>query len=418
MTTLHTKETDALANFESIVNELCNKNIDKPEMFPSFNSIKNRECYLDDLIEVSNLTEEILKKVRKRIEQVNTQQKEEIDKFDEQIKKLKQHNLEIAVKLTDISDSLEKVHNSKQSILESTPPKKTQDETIALEIPAAPKPKHGSKPQVAEKQREFGDILHLLDDSFSRENIPFSRENIPFTLEEKIQPRENSHVSRESTAIALKNSAKSEVFSTDMKMHKFPKAAEFDSDWSLVAPRKHKKRNAGPYAQTHDTEAMNLPIYKPVVVSGEYAIKAVICSDWPEITEMLEGCMYYVATADHFAIKLCGVMLHGNIGEIYTNERNPIKIKECKFGADCNKDNCEYYHDPLFSDGKKDIRNYIAGSFLYSPLTGLKPKSIGSRKIGSRSTIESDINRLDEYDIKLHRDQVMHDLLCCLLIPL
>ena len=62
MTTLHTKETDALSNFESIVNDLCNKNIDKPEMFPSFNSIKNRECYLDDLIEVSNLTEEILKK--------------------------------------------------------------------------------------------------------------------------------------------------------------------------------------------------------------------------------------------------------------------------------------------------------------------------------------------------------------------
>lgn len=417
MSNLSIKESDAFAYFEKAVGELCDKDIDKPELFPSFNSIKNRECYLDDLVEVANLAEDVLKKVRKRIEQVNIQQKEEIDKFDEQIKKLKQHNLEIAGKLTDISDSLEKANTSKELTnsskkfiseskkIANEQPEAAQNKHLpnvqsgmpSAEIPLAPKLKqnnlqNNSQSKLQNKHekhkyssKDYGDILPLLDDSFSREILPISEIN-EMNLEDKL-----------------------------------PEITDFESDWSIVTTqkhKKHKKRALGPYAQIYDTESMNLPIYKPVVVAGEYTIKAVVCNDWPEITEMLEGCMYYVAPADHFAIKLCGVMLHGNIGEIYTNERNPVKIKECKFGADCNKDNCEYYHDPLFSEGKKDIRNYIAGSFLYSPLTGFKPKSIGSRKIGSRSTIESDINRLDEYDIKLHRDQVMHDLLCCLLVPL
>lgn len=411
------KETDAFIYFESAVKELCDKNIDKPEMFPSFNSIKNRECYLDDLVDVANLAEDVLKKVRKRIEQVNIQQKEEIDKFDEQIKKLKQHNLEIAGKLTDITDSLEKANSAKELSYDRKELNvKNPPIAAAGEIPVPPKLKPAPKTQSNfEKPHEFGDIMHLLDDSFSRELLPTDLDEVG-AMDPLPTVNAKSNKLAKHGAYSPVNPIPTKSEFTLSKGGSF--SAEIDSDWSIVTPRKHKKRASGPYAQIYDTDAMNLSVYKPVVVAGEYAIKAVICNDWPEITEMLEGCMYYVTSADHFAIKLCGVMLHGNIGEIYTNERNPVKIKECKFGADCNKDNCEYYHDPLFSEGKKDIRNYIAGSFLYSPLTGLKPKSIGSRKIGSRSTIESDINRLDEYDIKLHRDQVMHDLLCCLLVPL
>ncbi len=83
-----------------------------------------------------------------------------------------------------------------------------------------------------------------------------------------------------------------------------------------------------------------------------------------------DGELYYVSTADHFAVKIAGKLLHGNIGMIYTDEKIPEKIKDCKFAESCVKrDNCDYYHDPLKFGGSKDHRNFIASSWLYVPPT-------------------------------------------------
>jgi hypothetical protein len=182
-------------------------------------------------------------------------------------------------------------------------------------------------------------------------------------------------------------------------------------------------------------------------------------------------------------------MFHGNIGMVYCDEKNPTKITNCKYGSQCIKQNCNYYHDPIKFIGSKDTRNYIASSFLYvggaftgkphiEPMNGqcykpdgqcykpdgqcykpdgqcykpdgqcYKPNGLErtersgnsdkitltssingqsfhkahsdtktkNRRFGSRANLESDILALNEEEISRFHDQMMHDLLCSLLL--
>ncbi len=133
-----------------------------------------------------------------------------------------------------------------------------------------------------------------------------------------------------------------------------------------------------------------------------------------------DGELYYVATVDHFAVKIAGLLLHGNIGNIYTDERNPEKIKECKFAESCVKrDRCDYYHDPLKYGGSRDRRNFIASSWLYTSATAVASackNTHKSRRFGSRANLDIDIVSLSEDEISRFRDQTAHDLLCSLLL--
>lgn len=142
------------------------------------------------------------------------------------------------------------------------------------------------------------------------------------------------------------------------------------------------------------TEALYLPA---ICVLGFNEVKA-------------DGKLYYIQGADHFAFKLNNKLFHGNIGTIFTDEKNPKKIKKCKYAADCiRKEKCDYYHDPKDYPGAREYRNYIAGSFLYG-------KCQKNRRFGSRNKLDIDIVTMTKEEIERYYDQTMHDILCSMLL--
>lgn len=129
------------------------------------------------------------------------------------------------------------------------------------------------------------------------------------------------------------------------------------------------------------------------------------------------GELYYVESARHFAFKLGGLLLHGNIGVIYTEEKNPEKIKNCKFAAECiKKDKCDYYHDPAKFPGSHDRRNFIASSWLYAPPNSQFKNKLRSRRFGSLDYLDTDIVELQDEEVARFHDQAMHDLLCSIVL--
>lgn len=124
-----------------------------------------------------------------------------------------------------------------------------------------------------------------------------------------------------------------------------------------------------------------------------------------------DGELYYVATCGHFALRVSGVLFHGNIGNIFTDEKTPDKIKDCRFAETCaKKSECDYYHNPRRHLDSQDHRNFVASSWLYN---GSDPKRRNrGRRFGSRASLDVDIIGLQQDEIDRFRDQVMHDILC------
>jgi hypothetical protein len=109
-------------------------------------------------------------------------------------------------------------------------------------------------------------------------------------------------------------------------------------------------------------------------------------------------------------------MFHGNIGMIYNEEKNPEKIKDCKFAATCIKqNNCDYYHDPFLFPGSRDHRNFIAASWLYSCGTNDHSRN-KSRRFGARQHLDTDIAYMQGEEQTRFFDQTTHDVLCSLLL--
>ena len=129
------------------------------------------------------------------------------------------------------------------------------------------------------------------------------------------------------------------------------------------------------------------------------------------------GELYYIEHANHFAIIIAGVLFHGNIGVIFTDEKTPDKIKDCRYENGCNKkNNCCYYHDPLLFANSKDHRNFIANSWVYSSPGNMYKNRDKSRRFGSRNNLDMDIIGLQREEISRFSDQTMHDILCSLLL--
>lgn len=121
-----------------------------------------------------------------------------------------------------------------------------------------------------------------------------------------------------------------------------------------------------------------------------------------------DGLIYYIKPINKFAFRINGSVLMGNIGEVYTNEKNPQKIKTCSSGSNCrNIGRCTYYHP-----GTKDNRNFVSGGFNHS--RGHNHNN--NRKVLSRSTLSTDIPQMTKGEIELFKDQVFHDILCNLVI--
>lgn len=159
--------------------------------------------------------------------------------------------------------------------------------------------------------------------------------------------------------------------------------------------------NESPYTKVKFTEAL--------------ALNAIPALSFDSVKQ--DGELYYIKSSNHFAFRLAGKLFHGNIGVIYTEERSPVKIKNCRFANQCIKKNsCDYYHDPVKFSGSTDHRNFIASSWLYSPRDSQFKNKTRSRRFGSRANLDMDILDLQEDETSRFHDQTMHDLLCSMLL--
>lgn len=128
------------------------------------------------------------------------------------------------------------------------------------------------------------------------------------------------------------------------------------------------------------------------------------------------GDLYYIDSCNHFAFRIAGVLFHGNVGAVYGAESEPTKIKDCKYGANCSRDSCTYYHDPMKSPTSSDVRNYISNSWVYLPSTSpLRNRKI-SRGYGAIQYLDADVNNVDAEDASRFFDQTTHDVLCSLIL--
>lgn len=162
-----------------------------------------------------------------------------------------------------------------------------------------------------------------------------------------------------------------------------------------------------PCALLYDTPSATT---QTIMITQALGLNATIISQPNHMTE--ENRIYYIPQSGQFIFKLFGHTFHGNIGNIYTSETyTPEKIKDCKFGANCTKGSkCDYYHDPLKFATSRDVRNFIATSWLYSP------HQRGGRVFGSRQNLDLDILKVTPEDMTRLRDQITHDMLCLLLL--
>lgn len=126
------------------------------------------------------------------------------------------------------------------------------------------------------------------------------------------------------------------------------------------------------------------------------------------------GELFYVTPYNHFAIKLNGKLLHGNIGSVIHESKAPEKIKECKFAA-CNMDTCDFYHDPCKHSGSRDVRNYMANSWSWGGDN--RRGEVRGRRLGNKDTLAADLANITAEEASKFKDQVFHDLLCALLVP-
>jgi len=188
-----------------------------------------------------------------------------------------------------------------------------------------------------------------------------------------------------------------------------------DPTWTVIQKR---KQPTGSRTLKQYTDAAKIRVLPPahteIKITTALSLNAISVPTFEQV--VADGNLYYVSNADHFAIKIAGRLLHGNIGRIYTDEKNPEKIKDCRHQNKCIKSGkCDYYHDPAKFIGSQDHRNYIASSFLYAPSNSHYKNKARSRRFGSRENLDMDIVSMSEEEIGRFNDQVMHDLLCSLL---
>jgi len=156
-------------------------------------------------------------------------------------------------------------------------------------------------------------------------------------------------------------------------------------------------------------------IYTKVKFTEAISLPAISVMTFDKVQQ--DGELYYIEPNNHFAFKLGGIMFHGNIGIIYSEEKNPEKVKDCKFATNCVKhEKCNYYHDPLKFPTSKDYRNFVANSFIYTPIDMRQKNRPVNRRIGSRDHLDMDVIGLQEDEVGRFNDQVMHDVLCALIV--
>lgn len=154
---------------------------------------------------------------------------------------------------------------------------------------------------------------------------------------------------------------------------------------------------------------------KIVQITENISLPAICVRAFSEVKD--DGRLYYVESANHFAMYILKHLFHGNIGTIYTNEKMPSKIKNCQFHyKEYNKEKtrCNYYHDPQQVAGSNDVRNFVANSWLYN--RAQTNEYTRQRVFGSLPNLEEDLKNITPDDIARQRDALFHDLLCLLVL--
>lgn len=148
--------------------------------------------------------------------------------------------------------------------------------------------------------------------------------------------------------------------------------------------------------------------------------------------------IYWVSSLKQYAVNLGGMVLRGNIGNIYnasmvSKNKNLSGLIYCKNGNSCDKilsgRPCKYYHDPLELQKLKttglvdqigaqsNSRNFINTSWMYTEYPE-KLSNANMRHFGSRECLKQYIQlakiednpRITTY-CKNYADQCMHDIL-------
>lgn len=154
-----------------------------------------------------------------------------------------------------------------------------------------------------------------------------------------------------------------------------------------------------------------------IQITDQLSLPAINVATFDDV--LADGRLFYVSTVNHFAMYIGRTLFHGNIGTIYTNEKQPSKIKNCQHhNADYapKQNKCTFYHDPMLFNQSTDIRNFVANSWLYSARTTDDPTTNKYRKFGSLQHLDEDIKFVNSDDINKYRDMVFHDLLCVLIL--
>jgi hypothetical protein len=144
-------------------------------------------------------------------------------------------------------------------------------------------------------------------------------------------------------------------------------------EWITTIPKKRKAKSlyVAPATSEHHERRHTGVIERPIIVKGAVSLPAHVIQSLDEV--VLNGVLYYIPWADHFAIKVAGHVLHGNIGNIDKWART--RTKNCIYGANCKIRNCTFYHNP-FDTHRAETRNFTPIGLLEQVSAELVPAQI------------------------------------------
>jgi hypothetical protein len=126
----------------------------------------------------------------------------------------------------------------------------------------------------------------------------------------------------------------------------------------------------------------------------------------------------FIPHLNRFCIRVAGLTLLGNIGEIYGAFSEPKRVRECRYynknkNTKCFDNNykCNYYHNPLYTSFSTEPRNFLANFGYYMP-----GSDSNYLRYGNRSTLSHDMNNLTAEECARFEDFTVHMLLCLILL--
>lgn len=251
------------------------------------------------------------------------------------------------------------------------------------------------------KQSHYNEVMNVLSNKLGM-SLVSNVSNVSNTSNSS----ESNHNDSGSSMNLSKNTTNEKTDNTD----------NTDNVWKTVSYKKHSRGNErhsnDNYNNSHG-QVSKQRIPTSINIIGHLCLDAYVVESFNDV--LPDGQLYYLR--GHFAFNIAGNVFHGNIGKIYTDNREPVKIKVCKFKNQCRKNkSCDFYHDPEVFAGSTDVRNYIASSFIYTPQNSTHYNKMRSRRIGDRDSLVEDLENLTVDSKGRFIDQTVHDFICSLLI--